>query len=193
MTDAPQPDADSGPGYLLFVCTANICRSPMAEALLRHEMTERGLALPVRSAGFLEEGRPIDRPVQRALRKRGIEAGEHRSSVVDADLLDGAFLVLTMTARHVLNVVDVAGDALPRTFTLREFVALAESSGGLDPEVDLEQLTASLHERRDRQALMAVDTPFDIADPYGKGRRAYDRAAKEIGTEIERLASLLVG
>lgn len=182
----------AAPGYVLFVCTANTCRSPTAEALLRDHLDRRGFWLSIRSAGFLEAGRPMDHTAHQALRERGLDADDHRSAIVDRALIDGAFLVLTMTAGQVLSVSEVADDALPRTFTLREFVGLAEAAGGLDHDVELGELTVALHEHRDRRSVAAVDTPFDIADPYGQGRAAADRAVEEIETEIKRLADLLI-
>lgn len=163
----------------------------MAEATLHHEMARRNRRLAVRSAGFLATGEPIDPDAAWALERRGVAVPDHRSSVVDEDLVGGAFLVLTMTAHHVLRVVDVDPSALGRTFTLREFVELGQADGGHDPRLDVGDLTARLDERRDRRALVAVGSRFDIEDPHGRRRRHYRKAAQEIHEEVDRLAALL--
>lgn len=163
----------------------------MAEAFLHHELAQRGRSLTTRSGGFLRAGEPIDPEAARAVERRGVAVPDHRSAVVDRALVDDAFLVLTMTAEHVLRVVEAAPDALARTYTLREFVELGESAGGLDPRLAVDDLMVALDERRDRSALVAVDTRFDIRDPHGRSRRHYRRAATEIHEQVVRLAELL--
>lgn len=88
---------------ILIVCTANICRSPMAEALLRRRLQDAGLSREwqVGSAGtWAQEGIPASETGVLVLSKRGLDISRHRSRVVRPHLMREADLVLTMTAGH---------------------------------------------------------------------------------------------
>ncbi len=85
---------------VLIVCMANMCRSPMAMALLRKRLADAGLAgsWRVESAGtWGREGAPIAAGAQHALAERGIDLNAHRSRGVSAELLREFDLILTMT------------------------------------------------------------------------------------------------
>lgn len=88
---------------VLFVCTANQCRSPMAEALLKalaaqHGETERW---QIQSAGtWAEAGRPATQPAQAVMRQRGLDLTAHRSRPVAAELLEAVDAILVMTRHH---------------------------------------------------------------------------------------------
>ncbi len=89
---------------VLFVCTANQCRSPMAEALLKVLTVQRGEAdrWQVQSAGtWAEAGQPATPLAQAVMQRRGIDLSDHRSRLVDADLLAAADVILVMTRHHL--------------------------------------------------------------------------------------------
>lgn len=159
--------------------------------MLRSDLAERGRRIDVRSAGFRRGGEVIDRGAAKALGRRGLDAGDHRSTMIDRGLIDGAFLILTMTARHVLHVMEMDPSAATRTFMLREFVDLAEAAGGLDPDRPIAEVTAELDAARDRSVMTAVESPFDVQDPHGRRRRIYERVADILETDVRRLAVLL--
>jgi len=95
---------------LLFVCTGNTCRSPMAEAIARDRAARRGLDVEVHSAGLMTgPGAPAAEHARRLAAERGLDLEAHRSSVLTSDLLAGSDLVLGMTGRHV----DALRPALP--------------------------------------------------------------------------------
>ena len=84
---------------LLFICTANIIRSPVAEGLFKHKLGEQGLAskIEVRSAGtWGKVGLPAAKETVNILRKRGIYITSHRSRIVSPSSLEHANLILTM-------------------------------------------------------------------------------------------------
>lgn len=87
---------------LLFVCTGNTCRSPMAEVIARDLAARRGLDVEVRSAGLMTgPGSPAAENARRLAAERGLDLGGHRSSVLTPDLLAMSDIVLGMTGRHV--------------------------------------------------------------------------------------------
>lgn len=89
------------PTRLLFVCTANICRSPMAEELARLYAEERGWNVEVASAGTQAmEGQPAAGNAIKALRDIGGDLNEHRSQPATAELVAWADRILVMEMRH---------------------------------------------------------------------------------------------
>jgi len=92
------------PRHLLVVCTANVCRSPMAARLLEHALQAEGAPwseIPVISAGVAAlEGEGVTPYSARALKKVGLELDGHRSRRVTRAMMEGALAVLGMTDSH---------------------------------------------------------------------------------------------
>ncbi|WP_172151330.1 low molecular weight protein-tyrosine-phosphatase [Isoptericola chiayiensis] len=89
----------------MTVCTGNICRSPMAEVVLRDRFEAAGLGdrVEIDSTGISDEehGNPVDPRARRVLAAHGYPVGEgHHARQVRADQLGERDLVLAMTARH---------------------------------------------------------------------------------------------
>lgn len=174
---------------VLFVCSANICRSPMAAGLLQ----SRVRSLPhvqVSSAGFLPKGKPPAAAVIRSMRRRGLDLSSHLSNSVDSALENVPDLVLVMTGQHIRSLVDRDRRLLPRTFTLKEFVRLTEVEGQRTKNEDI----ASYVERVGRSRTFSEGFSWgseDISDPYGRRRGAYERCAAEIERQISSLAAKL--
>ncbi|MBX9245140.1 low molecular weight phosphotyrosine protein phosphatase [Actinotalea ferrariae] len=100
----------------MTVCTGNICRSPMAEVVLRARLEEAGLGdvVEVDSTGTSDEehGRPIDPRARRVLAAHGYDVPQHRARQVDPVDLAARDLVLPMTATHAATLRRLArGDA----------------------------------------------------------------------------------
>lgn len=109
---------------ILFVCTGNTCRSPMAEALMK----QKSLKFDVQSAGvYAANNEPANRNATEALKGVGITC-DHSSQPVTNKLIDWADLVLTMTEQHKqLLMLQYQGDQ-KKYFTLKEYVLGAETS-----------------------------------------------------------------
>jgi RpiB/LacA/LacB family sugar-phosphate isomerase len=112
---------------ILFVCTGNICRSPMAEGLLRHMTQERG-GYEALSAGVgaVDGQRPSPYAIQ-ALNELGIDISGQRSRMLTPDLVDRADYIFGMTQGHVDTIALLYPRAAEKTFLLREFDDTLES------------------------------------------------------------------
>lgn len=97
---------------LLFVCSGNTCRSPLATALAERELARLGWRLEVRSAGVSPmTGSPASEGSLRAARRHGLDLSEHRSRPLDPALIDWADLVLVMSPGHLLRLAELGGAA----------------------------------------------------------------------------------
>ena len=96
---------------ILFVCTGNTCRSPIAEALTRHVAVERGLAhFIVESAGTnAEEGRPASDAAVLVALERELDLTGHRARQLTPELVEGADLILVMGPHHQERVEALGG------------------------------------------------------------------------------------
>jgi protein-tyrosine-phosphatase len=96
---------------LLFVCTGNTCRSPMAAALARHDLAERGWThVSVASAGASAlAGSPASPEVPAVLAEIDIEFGDHQASELTPDRIEWADSVLVMSPSHLAAVEALGG------------------------------------------------------------------------------------
>jgi protein-tyrosine phosphatase len=104
----PPPREPGTPYRICLVCLGNICRSPMAETVLRHFLIEAGLdeAVVVDSAGTGDWhlGEPMHPPAGDALAGRGYDGSAHRARQFEPSWLAGRDLVLAMDARNLANL-----------------------------------------------------------------------------------------
>ncbi|SEH74891.1 protein tyrosine phosphatase [Mycolicibacterium rutilum] len=95
--------------HVTFVCSGNICRSPMAEKMFAHQISERGLGHAVRvssaGTGGWHKGEPADRRASHVLREHGYPTA-HRAAQVDDDHL-AADLVIALGRNHVRMLKDL--------------------------------------------------------------------------------------
>ena len=119
---------------VLFVCTANVCRSPMAKAIFDALAADRGLNFGTESAGVsASEGRTMDENARAALEELGIPAENHRSKQVSETLLEEADLVLVMSPRHLRELRHRFGELSRNAHVLTEYATGPSGSSVPDP------------------------------------------------------------
>lgn len=189
---------------ILTVCTGNICRSPLAEQLLR-----AGLAnvdgVTISSAGTMAmvgEGMPAE---ARALSDRfgAPDAAAHAARQLDESLIRDADLVLGLAREHRRAVVELVAAATRKTFTLREFAHLAASVTDADLDESASPFGDGSLRRRLGEAVVAaaslrgVVVPFespddaDVVDPYRQSSAVYEASAAQIVPAVTATVSLL--
>ena len=100
---------------ILFVCTGNTCRSPMAEAIYA-DLTDKTRA---RSAGFTANGNPASLNAQLVASERGLDLSHHRSQEINEELVEWADVILCMTENHRQALLQYYPNN--KTFTLSDF------------------------------------------------------------------------
>jgi protein-tyrosine-phosphatase len=150
-------------GLIIAVCTGNICRSPMAEALLAHALkAETGRLAPFRviSAGVAaRSGDPASANSVTALKKVGIDISQHLSQPLTTDMVAEADVVFGMTDSH-LDVIQAAIDPSPQNIHLL-------------------------------RGFMPAGTEQQIADPYGGPLPLYEACRDEIVEAIPSVMAFL--
>ena len=107
---------------LLIVCVGNICRSPMAEYLLRAEFERDGLKVHSAGLGALVAA-PAHAVAQELLAAKGIDMSAHRAKQLNAQMINEADLVLTMESWHNSSVVKLSPLVQGRVYRIGEFQA----------------------------------------------------------------------
>ena len=151
---------------ILFVCTGNTCRSPMAEGLMRRLAQERGVNVEVRSAGVAAmQGATISPHAQTILRAQGVY-DVPLATRLDADQVQWADLILTLTGRHKDYIHQYFPKAQSKTYILQEYIA---------------------QQQRPQNEQQEDSVDFDILDPYGGSIQDYQVTAAQIESALHRL------
>ena len=124
---------------ILFACTANVCRSPLAEAMLRQRLRVLGLGRRVRvsSAGTRvgQAGRRPDPRVQKLAAENGVPLGQIRASQLTPAMIQASHYILVMDQGHVLDIAELlAVPELPGTVQLLG----AYLPGDLDRDIEIQ-------------------------------------------------------
>ncbi len=112
---------DDSMKQILLVCTGNICRSPLAAALLERALRERAAAgMEVTSAGTgAWDGAPVSEGAYLVGLERGLDLSGHRARLLTRELVEEADLILTMARHHRARVDELGGEG--RVFVLGEY------------------------------------------------------------------------
>lgn len=194
---------------ILFVCTGNTCRSPLAASLLKEKMPEAS----VQSAGlFAGHGQPASRGTSEVLKRKGISIN-HETQPVSDKLLQWSDLVLTMTTQHKQSLALQYPNYQDKLYTLKEYVLsgsetdnweelkaaysdfeekraefLRKNETKLSP-VELEDALYEQFEQEIKQIhrLEASQPNHDISDPFGGDLETYQATLNEIEDYIDLL------
>jgi len=111
------------PLRLLFVCSGNLCRSPMAEGIARYLGEERGLDLEIRSCGTIARpGMEASENAVAACQEKGVDISDHRSQPLTQELVEWADQILVMEENH-LHAVNARDWRAPfKTWSLGSFI-----------------------------------------------------------------------
>lgn len=184
----------------MTICTGNICRSPLAEQLLRTRLAD--LDVRVHSAGTRGlASAPMTPEAIRLATDRGVTlqaAQQHRSRYLTEMHLSDPDLILTMTRDHRRAVAELAPSRLRSTFTVREFARLAASLLDSDIEAAAEGAGRDAGARlRAASALIAgqrglAPSPLDAADddvidPYQRSWKTYELSASQLDPAIDQV------
>lgn len=187
---------------VLFVCTGNVCRSAFAELLTAHFLAERlgnGVTrFALGSAGTQAMvGQPMHADTRKELRPwklDGAYADRFVARQLEGWLVDEADVVLTATAEHRTSVLTTAPQALPKTFTLREFARLASSvDPGELPLDPVERAHALVDRARGKRGSLRPKAPADdaVQDPIGRSQKVHHLAAAQISEAVQTIASII--
>jgi protein-tyrosine phosphatase len=182
-TDRNDPAAEFA---VLFVCTGNICRSPVAEAIARRELARYpGAALRVGSAGsHALEGNPAASRMLVAASTRGADLQRHHARELTRRRVRAAGLILCMAEEHRPLVLAYDRSAARRTFVLAAFARAAPQ---------WEWLAKSPAELVDLAAEHAGRTlpGDDIEDPLGHPPEAYAACAERLDSLVTPVITTL--
>ena len=118
---------------LLFVCTGNVCRSPIAEHLLRARLGPES-NWEVHSAGLAAfPGMGPSAAAIQVMNSRGIDIAGHASRPLDRGLVDAASLIVVMTASHLDEMRERFPDAIEKVLLLKSFDPATETTDIEDP------------------------------------------------------------
>ncbi len=174
---------------VIFVCTANICRSPMAQAIFNALAEDGDLPFQAESAGTSAlKGKTIAPNAVAALEEAGIYPGPHRARQVGEAMIEGAELVLAMTPQHAATLRQIGGNPAGGIHALPEYAMGFTDQGIADPH----GLTMSAYRSTLRQIYEHVervvgrlDTSEHATTPL---RRIYPRKARLPDTREARVA-----
>lgn len=151
---------------LLFVCTGNTCRSPMAAALAQTEIAERGLDWQVESAGiYASDGMAMSPLARQALTRRHIVLAPHKSKAIRPEMIAESDKILAMTRHHADDIIRQFPEAKGKVEVLGAYL---EASG------------------------THVFDGCDIVDPFGQSDDVYEAVAEQIHEAVRRMIDGLV-
>jgi protein-tyrosine phosphatase len=176
---------------VLFVCTGNQCRSPMAASLLRARVASIRPLIEVASAGFIGDGFPAPPNAIDSMAEIGLDISGQRSRLVNPAMISSADLVIGMSRQHVLELAVMAPDAWGRSFGFRDLLRRADMAGPRRRDEDVAAWAQRLHAGRSRASLLQLPLSDDVDDPMGRSRGDFDATRDLLDRMTARLAHLL--
>lgn len=174
---------------IYFVCTGNLCRSPMAEAMMRHALEQKGCTdVEVSSAGtWAYTGSPATPEAVATIATLGGDLSTHGSRAVELDELHAADVIVAMTSVHVRELASLAPDVIDRIVLMKELREIEPSPYAAADGVAgrIEALLRGKRPKRRRS--------LDVDDPMGLPASSYERTARELQEGIDVLVGVICG
>jgi protein-tyrosine-phosphatase len=180
-TSNGQPPATNRAFRVLFVCSGNTCRSPMAAGICRGFLAHLRMEgeVEVASAGLHAfPGEPASWEAVAVMAERGIDISGHRTACLTLAGVQQADLILTMDERQKYSLLELYPDAAGKTFMLKEYTAAPEA--GRPPGAGRPQGEAA-------RAGAGRAGQYDIPDPFGQTREAYRQCSMELTSAVADL------
>lgn len=161
--------------HVLFLCSGNVCRSPIAERLTRAFATEHELPnLTAESAGTRAlVGFPIEPVAARVIEGLGGDVTGFKARRLRADMIGGADLILAMTEQIRDHASELVPDAAARAFTLGEAHAIAKRTRA-----------STVGELAGARRGYIAHEDLNISDPVGLSAAAYERVGEQIAATL---------
>lgn len=186
---------------ILTVCTGNVCRSPLAEQLLRARLNPS--IVTVKSAGVSAlVGVGMPEPALEWANRLGVtDAASHVAQQVTVELIRGADLVLAMSREHRRALVELTPAATRKTFTIRELAHIAagisddelrtEVAGSADAVETLRAAVDLASALRGVVEPVASPDDLDVIDPYRQSAAVYEQSATQLAPAADAVALFL--
>ncbi len=173
------------PLHVLFVCTANICRSAYSDVRAQSMLGDKHSVSFASAGTWGFDAAPMDAEMANQALARGLDASTFRSRRLDRAMVEGADLILTASSEHRAFILEDWPGALRKTFTLGQF---AKALNAVDAHLHGRDLIEAVRARR-----VPPGPELDIPDPYRKGSAAAAACAQRIDDLLTQVVPRLAG
>jgi len=142
---------------IMFICTGNICRSAMADVMLKKKVKDENKDIEVYSCGiFADQGDGSTREAIEVMKEYGIDLSKHRATHIRNSNIEEMDVILCATTAHKNNVINMYPELEDKVYTMKEYAG---------------------YDKND----------LDIKDPWGYDINTYRRCAREIEECIKNI------